>query len=92
MMANEINKTQDVYLAGCLKALAGMLGLLQREPRAFLQGGEGLSADEVESLIEQRKIARESKNWAESDRIRDLLTANKIVLRDSAEGTTWTRG
>ncbi len=91
-LANEINKTQDVYLAGCLKALAGMLGLLQREPRAFLQGGEGLSADEVESLIEQRKIARESKNWAESDRIRDLLTANKIVLRDSAEGTTWTRG
>ena len=94
-LANEINRTNDSQLSGCLKALGGVLGLLQDNPQAFLQGGgseEGLSADEINDLIAQRKIARETKNWAESDRIRDILAEHKILLKDSADGTTWTRG
>ena len=94
-LANEVNKNQDVQLSGCLKALGGVLGLLQDNPQAFLQNGgseEGLSSDEINDLIAQRKIARETKNWAESDRIRDILAEHKITVRDSVDGTTWTRG
>ena len=94
-LANEANKTGSAELAGCLKALGGTLGLLQDDPQHFLQsGGEegGLSADEIEALIAQRKTARKTKNWAESDRIRDLLAEHKILLKDGADGTTWTRG
>ena len=94
-LANEANKTGSAELTGCLKALGGTLGLLQDDPQHFLQsGGEegGLSADEIEALIAQRKTARETKNWAESDRIRDLLAEHKILLKDGADGTTWTRG
>ena len=94
-LAGEANKTQSAELAGCLKALAGTIGLLQRNPTEFLQGGtpaNGLSNEEIEALIARRKQARADKNWAESDRIRDLLAAENITLRDGADGTSWTRG
>ena len=95
-LANEINKTNSAELAGCLKALGGNIGLLQRDAVEFLQGGQtvsdGLSNDEIDALIAQRKQARADKNWAESDRIRDLLQAENIILEDSAGVTTWRRG
>ena len=94
-LANEVNRTNSAELAGCLKALAGVIGLLQRDPQVFLQGGQtegGLSNEEIDALIEQRKQARADKNWAESDRIRDLLTAENILLEDGAGGTVWRRG
>ncbi|MCL6262649.1 cysteine--tRNA ligase [Craterilacuibacter sp. RT1T] len=93
-LAGEVNKSKDVALARLMKDLAGLLGLLQREPAAFLQGGvaEGeIPAAEVEALIVARREARAAKNWAESDRIRDELTAKGIVLEDSAGTTTWRR-
>ena len=94
-LAGEVNKTQSAELAGCLKTLGGIIGLLQRDPTEFLQGGavsDGLSNEEVEALIAQRRQARADKNWAESDRIRDLLTAQNIILEDGAGGTSWRRG
>ena len=95
-LANEVNKTNSAELAGCLKALGGIIGLLQRDAVEFLQGGQtvsdGLSNDEIDALIAQRKQARADKNWAESDRIRDLLQAENIILEDSAGVTTWRRG
>lgn len=94
-LAGEVNKTNDAQLAGCLKALGGIIGLLQRDPTEFLQGSaasDGLSNEEIEDLIARRKQARADKNWAESDRIRDLLNEHKIILEDNAGGTTWRRG
>lgn len=78
-------------LAARLKQLAGLLGVLQLEPEAFLQAGaEGkVDAAEVEALIQARLEARAAKNWAESDRIRDQLTAMGVVLEDGKGGTTW---
>ncbi|MDC7691555.1 cysteine--tRNA ligase [Vogesella indigofera] len=92
-LAGEVNKSRDVQQARLLKDLAGVLGLLQRDPEAFLQGeaGDGLSAEQIEALIQARKDARAAKDWAESDRIRDQLTAAGIVLEDSAGTTTWRR-
>ncbi|TDR82092.1 cysteine--tRNA ligase [Paludibacterium purpuratum] len=94
-LAGEVHKTQSSALAGRLKSLAAVLGLLQREPQAFLQGGQGdaagLSVEEIEARIEARRLARARKDWAESDRVRDELAAAGVVLEDGAGGTTWRR-
>ena len=52
---------------------------------------EGLEDAEIEALIQQRLLARTQKNWAESDRIRDELKAQGILLEDKAGMTTWRR-
>ena len=92
-LATEINKTRSPELAGLLKALGGCLGLLQGEPRLFLQAGAGaaagLDAAAIQSLIEARASAKAAKNFAEADRIRSDLLAQGIVLKDSPAGTTW---
>jgi cysteinyl-tRNA synthetase len=81
-------------LGGELRRLAGILGLLSREPQAFLQGGvatDDLAAERIESLIRARAEARKNKQWAESDRIRDELKASGVVLEDAGGVTTWRR-
>jgi len=46
----------------------------------------------IQELIEKRLDARKAKNWAESDRIRDELKAQGIILEDRPDGTTdWRR-
>ena len=91
---NDSVRTQE--LASTLKMLAGVLGLLQDSPEEFLKRGagsdkSGLSDDEIKSMLEQRKQARNDKDFAEADRIRDLLTSQGIILEDSASGTIWQR-
>ncbi len=96
-LAREVNRLRETDrqaaagLAARLKELAGVLGVLQLEPDAFLKAGaEGkLDAAEVDGLIAARLQARAEKNWAESDRIRDQLTAMGVVLEDGKGGTTW---
>ena len=101
-LVHEINKRKDqdvakaAALAARLKSLGSILGLLQQDVEQFLQsdGGTeagGLSASDIEQMIAQRAEARQNRDFAESDRIRDLLLENNIVLEDSAEGTRWTR-
>jgi cysteinyl-tRNA synthetase len=78
-------------LAARLKELASVLGVLQLEADDFLQAGaEGrIDAAEVDALIAARLAARANKDWAESDRIRDQITAMGVVLEDGKGGTTW---
>jgi cysteinyl-tRNA synthetase len=82
-------------LAGVVRELGALLGLLQQVPGEYLKRGVGaatLSDADIEGLLEGRRAARKSKNFSESDRIRDLLTAAGIVLEDKAGGTTtWRR-
>jgi len=46
---------------------------------------------DIEKMIEARNAARKSRNFAESDRIRDELLARGIILEDGASGTRWRR-
>lgn len=93
-LANEVNRSASLQLAAQLRALGGVLGLLQRDPVEFLQGratDSGLDDAAISAHIEARIAAKQSKNYAEADRIRKELLAAGIVLEDSASGTTWRR-
>jgi cysteinyl-tRNA synthetase len=93
-LANEVNRNQSVEAASQLKALAGVLGLLQRDPQEFLQGEAsegGLDDAAINIQIEARIAAKKAKNFAEADRIRKELLEVGIVLEDTSQGTTWRR-
>ena len=89
-LASEINKTRDHPLAGYLKALASLLGLLQQDIESYFQEGQqALDHQAIEKLIAQRNSARAKKDWAQSDAIRDQLLNQGIILEDQKGITTW---
>jgi len=92
-LANEINRSRSLDDARLLRSLAGVLGLLEREPEVFLQAGNdgGISSGEIEARIEARNAARRSKDFAQADRIRDELLEKGVALEDGPGGTTWRR-
>jgi len=83
-------------LGEVLRELANILGLLNDDPEVFLKGmaGEsgGMSGAEIDQLIVDRAAAKTNKDWATADKIRDLLNEQKIIIEDSATGTSWRRG
>ena len=81
----------DAKAAMQLKALGGVLGILQRDPQAFLQGGAGPADKDIQEKIDARLAARKAKNYAEADRIRKELEGAGVILEDGAAGTTWRR-
>ncbi len=100
-LAHEVNRlraddaARAAELAAELRRLGGVLGVLQDDPEAYLQAGGGagqLQAEEIDALLQKRNQARADRDWAEADRIRDLLKDNGVVLEDGAGGTTWRRG
>ncbi|HXR59259.1 MAG TPA: cysteine--tRNA ligase [Burkholderiales bacterium] len=83
----------DLKAAAQLKALGGVLGLLQGDPEDHFHGGAsgGPSAQEVAARIAARIAARKRKDFAEADRIRKELEADGVILEDGPKGTTWRR-
>jgi cysteinyl-tRNA synthetase len=101
-LARELNTAQsggDVHkarlLAGELRALGHVLGVLKLDPEAWFRAGSaggGLPDAQIDALIAARLAARKAKNWPESDRIRDELAAAGVILEDKPGGTTtWRR-
>ncbi|MDA8328268.1 MAG: cysteine--tRNA ligase [Betaproteobacteria bacterium] len=92
-LAGDINKTRSVNAANMLKGLGAVLGLLQSPPLQHLQQLNGcvMSEQDILGLIAQRQLARQTKDYAEGDRIRQQLLVAGIILEDSPQGTTWRR-
>ena len=98
-IAGSLNKAEDgeekAARKGELLAAGEVLGLLQAEPEAWFKwqpaAADTLDAAEIERFIEQRAAARKAKDFATSDRIRDDLKAQGILLEDGPGGTTWRR-
>jgi cysteinyl-tRNA synthetase len=84
-----VNRTQSGELAAQLKSLGACLGLLQGDPKAFLQAGAALDADAIAAQIERRAQAKAAKDFALADSIRKELLAQGVVLKDGPGGTTW---
>jgi len=75
------------------RSMCDILGLFQegyfeRKKERWLKKGI-LAASEIEAFIVQRNVARQQKNWAEADRIRDELQGKGIVIEDTPAGTVW---
>ena len=67
------------------------LGLLQETPEAWEQGGDTDEKSRIDALVQARITAREAKDWAEADRIRDQLASEGIEIMDTGGTSTWRR-
>ena len=99
-METEINKAKSsgnhaeaAALGAELRQLGAVMGLAQNDPEGHLKRGSDAGEGDtwVDDKIAARNQARAEKNWAESDRIRDELAEQGIILEDGPEGTTWRR-
>jgi len=82
--------------AATIKKLAAIMGILQipaddylAERKAAMLAKTDISEAEILTFIKERNLARDAKNWARSDEIRDILLAKKIELNDGPDGTGW---
>ena len=99
-LAREVNRAREAEperareLAGTLRVLGAVLGLLQADADAWLHGasaGERPDDCEIEAMIAKRAEARARKDWGEADRLRDELAAAGVVLEDGTRDTVWRR-
>ncbi|HNO74215.1 cysteine--tRNA ligase [Nitrosomonas mobilis] len=95
-LASEANRTGDTRYAALLKSLAGVLGLMQQSPQSFFQYLTDSQTNEltevlIEQLIQQRLQARQEKDFAKADSLRQQLSENGIILEDGSQGTVWRR-
>ncbi len=96
-LARDANKANSAEARADAKAdllaAGGLLGLLQTDPADwFAQGdaAEGLSPA-LEAMLTERAAARVARDWAASDRLRDALAAEGILVEDSKDGQRWRR-
>jgi cysteinyl-tRNA synthetase len=97
-LATEVNRTRDAALARQLRSLGAVIGLLGREPRAYLQQAAGAAAEgalepaAIEAKIAARVAAKQAKDYAAADRIRAELLEAGVALEDKPGGSTeWRR-
>ncbi|WP_017522780.1 cysteine--tRNA ligase [Pusillimonas noertemannii] len=101
-LASEANRTRSGQASALLRLLGGVLGLLQAEPEHYLQSpsrylgaiaeGHELASDAIQALIDERAAAKQARDFARADRIREQLRESGIELEDKAGGATqWRR-
>lgn len=92
----EENAEQAAVYYSTLRHLTNILGLVQHNVEDFLksdigQDALGLSEEQIEDLIQQRKDAKKDKDFAKADEIRQSLLDQGVVLEDTRQGTVWRR-
>ncbi|MDQ2733796.1 MAG: cysteine--tRNA ligase [Pseudomonadota bacterium] len=90
-IAADVNRGGKAADAALLKGLGATLGVLQQAPRSYLQSGATLDESHIERLIDERSTAKGAGNYPRADAIRKELAGHGVVLKDSAQGTTWVR-
>ena len=97
-LAKAINKAADAasanQLGNCMVYLGSVLGFLQSDPQTFLTSGVAsneLDAELIEQLIVERNEARQAKDWALADQIRDQFKQMGVVVEDKQGKTRWRR-
>ena len=102
-LAKEINKYYNAVVAGKLKynkdsytklsetffMMTNVIGILGKEEKGQVDANLELPGQLMDIIIEIRQHARQNKDWATSDKIRDSLGAVGIVLEDSPQGVRW---
>jgi cysteinyl-tRNA synthetase len=93
---NKAKTDHDRALAkGELLASAALMGFLDADPELWFrwrpEGDEGLDDAAVDALVEARFAARKARDFAEADRLRQVLTEAGIILDDGPQGTIWRR-
>ena len=89
-LAKENGNIKEANVLGAtLIHLSEPLGILQQSTEDYFQIGATLSKQEIQSMIDKRNQARDDKDFELSDKIRDSLLENGIVLEDTEQGTTW---
>lgn len=96
-IAGEARKADDDATRAALKAEllgAGLaLGLLQQAPADWFARGASEDDDaRIQALIDERIAAKQARDFARADAIRDQLAAEQIVLEDTPQGVRWKRG
>lgn len=90
-LAAEVNRSGSVQVAAELKALGGVLGLLQQDPAHYLKAGHGVDEATVLQLMNERAQAKASRDFVRADQIRQQLLAQGVLLKDTPQGTQWER-
>jgi cysteinyl-tRNA synthetase len=91
---NQASGDQQTALMQELKGVADILGLLQQDPEQWFtqaRSDDHLSAEQVEQLIEARQQAKQDKDYAKADQVRQQLLDGGVILEDSRKGTQWRR-
>ena len=88
-MVSELNKHNNIELYKLFISLANVLGLLNISSQEFFQAGVNISTFDIDNLIEERKLAKQNKDFVKSDSIREQLLSQGIILEDTAKGTIW---
>ena len=92
--ANQAQGAEQQRLMAELAGLANILGLMQQDPEQWFtvaRGDDQLTAEQIEAQIQARQQAKQDRDFAKADQIRQQLLDAGVVLEDSREGTQWRR-
>ena len=80
-------------LKGELLAAGEILGLLQQDPAAwFSRGGNADEDSRIQAIVDERNAAKQDRDFARADALRDELAREGVLLEDTAQGVRWRRG